>query len=132
VTDFEILAQITKLDEPEHRVGLKKRGLWYRPKACGYTNLESEAGRYTLEEAKKHEYLRGEEPVTIHGFSPKPFLTSFDAIMAVIKKQPLLVKLDVMEHIECAKEMGVDAYLAALEAPQLCIALLKATGGIPT
>lgn len=52
-------------------VGLKKRGLWYRPNAGGYTDRESEAGRYTLEEAKLREYIKGDpdEWVTICVFS---------------------------------------------------------------
>ena len=49
-------------------VGLKKRGLWYRPGAKGYTSHESEAGRFTMGEAKEHEYPH-DEPVTIHQFS---------------------------------------------------------------
>jgi hypothetical protein len=56
----------------ETMVGLKKRGMWYRPDACGYTSSEAEAGRFTTEEAKKHEYKPAgfeEEWVTIHRFS---------------------------------------------------------------
>jgi predicted RNA-binding Zn-ribbon protein involved in translation (DUF1610 family) len=47
---------------------LRKRGLFYRPKACGYTDRVEEAGRYTFDEAKAHEYLR-DEPVTMHHVS---------------------------------------------------------------
>lgn len=44
---------------------LRKRGLYYRPNAQGYTSCFGEAGRFTYEEAKKHEYLY-DEPVTMH------------------------------------------------------------------
>ncbi len=44
---------------------IRKRGYFYRSNAQGYTQCLSEAGRYTLEEAKKHEYPH-DEPVTIH------------------------------------------------------------------
>lgn len=51
---------------------LKKRGLWYRPGAKGYTSCECKAGRYTMEQAKEHEYLHGDasERVTIVEFKP--------------------------------------------------------------
>lgn len=42
---------------------LRKRGMFYRPNATGYTDRIEEAGRYTLEEAKRHEYPH-DEPVT--------------------------------------------------------------------
>lgn len=33
---------------------LKKRGLYYRPDACGYTELRQEAGLYTEAECRQH------------------------------------------------------------------------------
>lgn len=66
-------------------VGLKKRGYWYRPKACGYTDRESEAGRFTIEEAKKREYPH-DEPVTIHKFSVREYTTDPAAAFAVLEK----------------------------------------------
>lgn len=47
---------------------VRKRGLFYRPKDCGYTDRIEEAGRYTLKEAKLREYHR-DEPVTMHHIS---------------------------------------------------------------
>lgn len=44
---------------------VRKRGLFYRPNACGYTDRIDEAGRYTFDEAKQHEYLY-DERVTVH------------------------------------------------------------------
>ena len=69
-------------------VGLKKRGLWYRPDAKGYTDRVEEAGRYTPEEAKKHEYKGGgawDEPVTIHEFPAEDF-TSPAGFTKLLKK----------------------------------------------
>lgn len=65
------------------RVGLMKRGYWYRPDACGYTDRESEAGRYTMEEAKKYEYLRGDEPVKIVRFTKANLLDDANRGMLV-------------------------------------------------
>lgn len=44
---------------------VRKRGLFYRPKDCGYTDRISEAARYTYAEAKAREYPH-DEPVTMH------------------------------------------------------------------
>lgn len=43
---------------------LVKRGLFYRPNACGYTDRLAEAGRFSPEEASDHVYPYGDEPVT--------------------------------------------------------------------
>lgn len=45
---------------------MRKRGLYYRPNDCGYTSCIGESGRYTYDEAKKREYLHGDEKVTMH------------------------------------------------------------------
>lgn len=79
MTDHETNEKIAELIGFHNTVGLMKRYLWYRPDARGYTANESDAGRYTLEEAKDHEYLLGEEPVTIHKFSTPKFNESLDA-----------------------------------------------------
>jgi hypothetical protein len=47
---------------------VRKRGLFYRPNANGYTDRIDEAGRYTFAEAKAHEYPH-DEPVTMHHIS---------------------------------------------------------------
>jgi hypothetical protein len=77
-------------------VGLKKRGLWYRPGAAGYTANPDEAGRYTLEEAKRHEDLR-DEPVTIHEFPVEDF-ESPAGFVKLLKK--CCEKLGCEIHIE--------------------------------
>jgi hypothetical protein len=62
--------------------GLKKRGYWYRPNARGYTDRNNEAGRYTLVEAKKHEYKRGnaDERVTIFQLPPPDYCNDLNAM----------------------------------------------------
>lgn len=44
---------------------LMRRGYFYRPRACGYTDKIEEAGRYSWEEAKEHVH-DDHEPVTMH------------------------------------------------------------------
>lgn len=66
-------------------VGVKKRGYWYRPHAKGYTDRENEAWHLTREEAKKHEYLRGEDPVTICEFDVPHYTSDPAAALAVLK-----------------------------------------------
>lgn len=83
-------------------VGLKKRGCWYRPDAKGYTDRESEAGRYTREEAKKHEYLH-DERVTIHEFIPRHYTTDPAAGVMVLKK--------------CAEKLSMDGYELVIGNP---------------
>lgn len=73
-TDEQMIALLEWMGRRD-LVGLKKRGLWYRPKACGYTGNASEAGRYTREEAKQHEYIHDQpDDVTIAEL-PTPPLT---------------------------------------------------------
>jgi len=67
-------------------VGVKKRGYWYRPNAHGYTDRQAEAWWLTRDEAKKHEYLRGDEPVTICEFSTPLYTTDPAAAMQVLEK----------------------------------------------
>ncbi len=116
MTELDQLKAIKELDGPQ-LVGLMKRGLWYRPKACGYTNCECEAGRFTLEEAKEREYVHGDfDDVRIVEFSPKPYTTSWDAIIPVIQKQSL----------EAIHEIG--SVMKFFPEPlELCERLLRAT-----
>lgn len=68
-------------------VGLVKRGYFYRPNAQGYTALASEAGRFTLEEAKKHEWVKGEEDdVTIVRWDAPRYSSDPAAAMEVLKR----------------------------------------------
>jgi hypothetical protein len=79
-------------------VGLKKRGLWYRPNARGYTDRQSEAGRYTRAEAKEHEYPH-DEPVTICEFKPENYSSDAAAAMEVLKKCSDIAVIDVGQSV---------------------------------
>lgn len=96
MTDHDNNTKIAELIGFHNTVGLMKRGLWYRPNSCGYTDREEEAGRYALEEAKKHEYLLY-EPVTIHKFSTPKFNESLDAC-ALFEKTITGQNVGMYEH----------------------------------
>jgi hypothetical protein len=78
MTNQEINERIASITRFHDKVGLKKRGLWYRLNACGYTSREEEAGRYTIAEAQEHAHPDG-EPVTIHKFSTPNYAESLYA-----------------------------------------------------
>lgn len=63
-----------------------KRGLYYMPKACGYTSNINEAGRYSEEEARKHEYPHGSEPVTIRKAAHPDFANDFTAVLPWLER----------------------------------------------
>lgn len=79
MTDKEINERVAAITGFHNTVGLMKRGFWYRPNGCGYTACECEAGRYTMEAAKKHEYKLGDEPVEIKRFKTPNYAESLDA-----------------------------------------------------
>lgn len=62
-----------------------KRGLYYRPDDKGYTIKMSEAGRYTLEQAKERE-CPYDEPVTYKPWECEHYTTDPAAAMEVLKK----------------------------------------------
>lgn len=47
-------------DQGEGRYLIRKYGMYYRPKAQGYTRNKAEAGRYTLAEAVSHSHPNGQ------------------------------------------------------------------------
>jgi len=84
LTPEEKTRLLAEVDEPDAWV-IMKRGLYYRPQAHGYTSCLCDAWKCSHEEAKKHEYLRGDEPVTIKPAPPKDY-TSYDAMIPLIQK----------------------------------------------
>lgn len=98
MTNQEINERIASIAGFHDKFGLKKRGLWYRPNAFGYTNREEEAGRYTIAEAHEHAHPDG-EPVTIHKFSTPNYAESLDACRAFERT------LDVTESTEYAVQL---------------------------
>ena len=63
----------------------------------------------------QREYLRKE-------FAPPQYLTSYDAIIPVIQKQPHEVKCNMWNHLEAESDLWTNT------PSQLCEALLRATG----
>lgn len=57
-----------------------KRGYFYRPNGHGYTSCVSEAWVLPLAEAKRHEYLIGEEPVTLRKAPIPAYSTDLNAM----------------------------------------------------
>ena len=74
-----INARIAVLCRSGERYYVMKRGLFYRPGAHGYTSNPEEAWKVSYEVAKRHEYLVGDEPVTISKVPPPNYLASLDA-----------------------------------------------------
>lgn len=86
MTDDEIRIAVADASGLKARYGLRKRGLWYRPNASGYTGMSDQAGRYTLEEAKKHEYIRGcDDDVKIAALPLPDYLEDLNAMHEVEK-----------------------------------------------
>jgi len=65
MTNEEINKAIAEHVGTADRWLIVKRGYFYRPEAKGYTSSESEAWKLPLVEAKRYEYLIGDEPVTL-------------------------------------------------------------------
>lgn len=113
----------------EPRYHILKRGLYYRPGACGYTDDPKQAWEVLLDEAKKHECPH-DEPVTIRLVPPKDYYHDLNAVheavnflKEVIGTERFRKYADYLKMIVSAK-WGVDSYIEAT-APQKCDALLK-------
>ena len=63
-----------------------KRGYFYRPDAKGYTAHEPDAWKLPLAEAKKYEYLIGDEPVTLSRASIPNYAEDLNAMHEAEKK----------------------------------------------
>ena len=69
-----------------------KRGYFYRPDAKGYTAHEPDAWKLPLAEAKKYEYLIGDEPVTLSRASIPSYAEDLNAMHEAEKE------LDDFQH----------------------------------
>lgn len=75
-------------DKGPHKWVLKKRGLYYRPNACGYTDNILEAWVVSESVADQHTYPH-DEPVTKHRYEPPEFARAAlrsDAGAALLKE----------------------------------------------
>jgi hypothetical protein len=100
LVELDAWIDLNVLNNQKH-FGVKKRGYWYRPNACGYTDRESEAWHMTQEQAKEHESTRGDEPVTVHRFQIPRY--SIDSASAMIVLEACLNKNYQGEIIKSAK-----------------------------
>lgn len=84
MTNQQINAAIAEITGSNKLVGLKKRGLWWRHEAHGYTHNESEAWCTTEEEAKKYARPNDIYPVTIERFHPIDYCNDLNAMHKAI------------------------------------------------
>ena len=97
MTDQQINAAIAEITGSNKLVGLKKRGLWWRPNAHGYTYNESEAWRITEEEAKKYARPNDVDAVTIERFNPSDYCNDLNAMHEAFEAIHIS-KIDLLEH----------------------------------
>jgi hypothetical protein len=140
MTDQEINRAVAE-SVGDDRWLIVKRGYFYRPNGHGYTSHVSEAWVLPLVDAKKHEYLIGEEPVTLRKAPIPDYCNSYDAIIPLVKALDGTLKmkfirtlgLDVLKicplagDVWMAQEYDCHAMLTATPR-QLCEAYL-AVGG---
>ena len=131
----DINREIAGLCHPDGLWLIVKRGLFYRPNGHGYTDRQSEAWKLPFEEAKKHEYPRGEEPVTIRKAGDPNYHASLDACA-----QFEATLTSPREQADYAARLqraisgpGMRAYvgefaIATATAPQRCEAFLRLHG----
>lgn len=79
MTPQEINERIATICGKGNLYFVKKRGLYYRPNAQGYTSDKKDAWRIPFEEAKLHQYDCDELPVTIHKCEPPDYFNSLVA-----------------------------------------------------
>lgn len=78
MTDEQINIKIDRIVNPTLRHVLKKRGLFYRPDAAGYTSRVEEAWRVDEATALQHVYPH-DEPVTMHEAPPPNYAADLNA-----------------------------------------------------
>lgn len=80
MTNEEINKAIAEHVGTADRWLIVKRGYFYRPEAKGYTSSESGAWKLPIVEAKRYEYLIGDEPVTLSRASIPNYAGDLNAI----------------------------------------------------
>ena len=102
MTNEEKSRRVAKFCGKDNLFVLKKRGLYYRPGAGGYTDRISEAWILTEDEANKHVYPY-DEPVTKHPAPLPDYFSSLDEMHKVI----MLLTED--QRFEIARILKVEA-----------------------
>ena len=133
MTDQQINAAIAEITGSNKLVGLKKRGLWWRPNAHGYTYNESEAWRITEEEAKKYARPNDVDAVTIERFNPSDYCNDLNAMHEAEKAMDDKTHYDFChKHLQLVATRGthVKSMRACISstARQRAEALLRALG----
>lgn len=120
-------AALSKLHGKDDLWVILKRGLYYRPRAAGYTSKIEEAGIYTYQEAKRHEYVYPgiEDPVTIDKLPPLDYVNDLNAIheietLMLTDEQRRLVWLKLLSFFD-----GGDEEPTFATAAQRAEAILK-------
>lgn len=84
MSEDEINRAIAEHIGADDRWLIVKRGYFYRPNGHGYTSCECNAWVLPLVEAKKHEYLIGEEKVTLRKASIPNYSRDLNAMQSAI------------------------------------------------
>ena len=120
MTDKAIFLALAKLDGWEYHKCLwsKESGDPYSAK-FGYTGW--------LHKSVKWESLDWQNQKDITSAEPEPpdYLADYNAIIALIQKQPIEIKRAIAQHLLMTQE---SFYMLDATPRQLCIATLKATG----
>lgn len=130
----EINREISAWCGESYFVGLMRRGFWYRPNGHGYTGIESEAWHLSPEEAKRHENLRDDQPVTIEKFTPRKYTECLNACHEAEKRLNEDQWKDysiILNRISCriiCHNVKTCGYTIAATALQRCEALLRTIG----
>lgn len=83
-----------------------KHGLFYRPEARGYTSHESEAGKWPFAQAKEHERLCVEDPVTIKQATIPPYSSSLDALHEALQS---LTEVELFRYADEVCDLTCDS-----------------------
>lgn len=124
----------------EPRFVVVKRGLFYRPNAHGYTMHISEAWKLCENEAKKHAYPHGDDPVTIRKVPPLDYAKDLNAchlmVMSLSEEERIKYVRELRQIIardECHRsnpDTGgiLDFWFYCAKPMQRCEAFLKVKG----
>jgi hypothetical protein len=105
MTNEEINRAIAEHIGADDRWLIVKRGYFYRPQGHGYTSCECNAWVLPLVEAKKHEYLIGEEKVTLRKATIPNYVGDLNAMREALALLPEEFHEEFM-HVLCLLHGG--------------------------